>query len=245
MGHWYTKEGEPMHWVLNKSKPGETRPTTLRDAKKLDLVPSVTEILKVADKPALTRWKVEQAYLAAMTLPPIEGESLDDFIRRAKADAEQQTKDAVDIGVEMHAAVEAYYKGESVPTKYADLVLEVSALLEQLTELERTDWISEHTFATDTYGGMVDLHTKRDDGIVVDFKSKDFGPDAKRLHWDEQDMQLSAYARGLGIPHARRINVYMSRNNLGLVAHHEWDQEDDRAWMKFECLRDYWRLEKL
>ena len=42
-GHWYTQEGEPMYTIIGAN--GKERNTTLRDAKNLGLVPSVTTIL--------------------------------------------------------------------------------------------------------------------------------------------------------------------------------------------------------
>ena len=45
-GHWYTRSGEPMYTV--KANNGQQRNTTLRDARKYDLVPSVTTIINVA-----------------------------------------------------------------------------------------------------------------------------------------------------------------------------------------------------
>ena len=65
--HWYQRDGQPLHTVL--SAKGEPRPTTLRDARKLDLLPSVTNILGVIAKPELTAWLQEQAVMAALTLP--------------------------------------------------------------------------------------------------------------------------------------------------------------------------------
>ena len=49
--HWYDQKGAPAYTV--KAKDGSDRPTTLRDARKMNLAPSVTTILKVAAKPAL------------------------------------------------------------------------------------------------------------------------------------------------------------------------------------------------
>jgi hypothetical protein len=56
--HWYRQDGGPQYTV--KAKDGSDRPTTLRDARKLNLVPSVTTILKIAAKPGLEAWKQEQ-----------------------------------------------------------------------------------------------------------------------------------------------------------------------------------------
>ena len=56
--HWYTRDGEPMYTV--EAAKGGQRATTLRDARKLSLVPSVTTILNVAAKPALNQWLQRQ-----------------------------------------------------------------------------------------------------------------------------------------------------------------------------------------
>jgi hypothetical protein len=58
--HWYHADGRSCHTQPVKSRPGDTRPTTLADARKLKLLPSVTGILGVLDKPQLTDWKLEQ-----------------------------------------------------------------------------------------------------------------------------------------------------------------------------------------
>ena len=87
--HWYTRQGSPMYTVPSK-KDGTPRNTTLRDARELNLVPSVTTILNVAAKPALTAWLQEQAILAALTLPrqPEEAESA--WLKRVVQDSKQQ-----------------------------------------------------------------------------------------------------------------------------------------------------------
>lgn len=66
--HWYDQNGEPRYTVPYADPKKGFRNTTLRDAKKMGLVPSVTTILGVANKPALNRWKENQILLAAMTL---------------------------------------------------------------------------------------------------------------------------------------------------------------------------------
>ena len=68
--HWYAKDGTPMYTVPAKS--GEPRATTLRDAKKMGLLPSVTTIMKSAASPGLEAWKLNQMMLAALTLPRVD-----------------------------------------------------------------------------------------------------------------------------------------------------------------------------
>jgi hypothetical protein len=58
--HWYSLNGRPCHTVPNKDGDGE-RNTTLREARKLGLLPSVTSIIGILDKPQLTKWKMREA----------------------------------------------------------------------------------------------------------------------------------------------------------------------------------------
>src|SRR6188768_225590 len=102
--HWYQRSGEPMHSV--PSLKGESRPTTLRDARKLDLLPSVTNILGVIAKPELTAWLQEQAVLAALTLPRIAGETEDAFAKRVVEDSLTTRDGAADFGTGFHHGAE-------------------------------------------------------------------------------------------------------------------------------------------
>src|SRR6516164_2976736 len=102
--HWYRRDGEPLHSV--PSAKGELRPTTLRDARKLGLLPSVTNVLGVIAKPELVEWKMTQAVLAALTLPRMTGEELGVFAKRVVEDAQSQVKGAAEFGSAFHAGAE-------------------------------------------------------------------------------------------------------------------------------------------
>lgn len=78
--HWYHKDGTPCHQVQAKSGKG-LRDATLRDARELGLLPSVTGILKVIAKPELENWKITQGIIAALTLPR-QRESIEEWMRR-------------------------------------------------------------------------------------------------------------------------------------------------------------------
>ena len=103
--HWYQRDGSPCHCVA-ATGTGLPRPTTLRDARKLGLLPSVTNILGVIAKPALTSWLQEQAVLAALTLPRLAGESEDAFARRVVSDSLTTRDGAADFGTAFHAGAE-------------------------------------------------------------------------------------------------------------------------------------------
>ena len=237
-GHWYDREGNPTYQVPNASKGG-FRDTTLKDARKLHLVPSVTAILNVASKPALTRYFVEQAYLAMATLPEVKGESVEDRIRRAKLDAGEHSKQARERGTYLHSVLERSFKGQLTQQEQVEFAGMIDAVQGVLFELfGEQKWIAERSFSHPLgYGGKVDLYCPE---AVVDFKAKELKD--KQLHWPEQAMQLDAYRNGLGIPSAMMVNLYIDRDNPELVRFHVWDEGD---WFeRFKCLLRYWQLEK-
>ena len=53
--HWYSRTGEPMHRIVKADGSGD-RATTINDAKRLKLLPSVTSIIGILVKPALETW---------------------------------------------------------------------------------------------------------------------------------------------------------------------------------------------
>lgn len=238
-GHWYTREGLPAYTVIGAN--GKERATTLRDARKENLVPSVTTILKVANNPVLNQWIQKQVLYAALTLPRIEGENDDDFIARVMVDSKEQGKQAADLGTDIHASIQAFYDGKDDESYVDHRKGCVRALQERYGDLV---WIPERAFAHDMgFGGKCDLHNPQGDGIVVDIKTKDFGPDDKIDGYDEHLMQLAAYRVGLGIPSAECANVFVSRTTPGCTYIKEWTQEElERGWLMFHNLLRFWQI---
>ena len=114
--HWYQRDGVPLHSVT--SAKGEPRPTTLRDARKLGLLPSVTNVLGVIAKPELTAWLQEQAVMAALTLPRIAGETEDAFAKRVVADSQTTRDGAADFGTAFHHGAERVAKTLEVDSQH-------------------------------------------------------------------------------------------------------------------------------
>ena len=246
-GHWYTREGEPCYTV--KSSKGIDRPTTLRDARKLDLVPSVTTILGVAAKPGLERWKQEQILLSALTLPRNEGESESDWLDRVIDDSKETGRKAADRGTEIHAAIQAHFEGQSYDSEFQPYVTAAEKALSGA--FNDWEWTCEKPFAhTLGYGGKCDLHVPsvwteigRLGGLVVDIKTKDFGPEDKVEGYDEHLMQLAAYAMGLKEPEARCANLFISRSHPGVATLIEWTKDDIyRGWQMFTRLLEFYQL---
>ena len=237
--HWYTRTGDPAYTVKNKD--GHQRPTTLRDARKLGLVPSVTTIIKCAASPGLEAWKLQQMMLAALTLPRAPEETEESFISRIQADSKEQAKMAAERGSEVHAALESFFETRHVTSKFSPAVLGTET--EIVKVFGDVTWSAEKSFAVKGFGGKVDLHSKDGQGVVIDFKTKEFTSETldKAQGFDEHAMQLAAYRVGLEIPQARCANVFVSVTEPGLVVVKEWDQEDlDRGWKMFSSLLEFW-----
>lgn len=246
-GHWYTKTGEPAYTQPNKSKGGE-RPTTIKDAKKHGLLPSVTTIMSIIAKPGLEIWKQNQILHAAATLPKIEGESVDDWCKRVVADSQEQGRDARDKGTEIHGAIERYFLGFDYNLEY---VKEVELVRSLLHDLGIKHVATEKSFANTDHGfaGKIDFVGEDSDGfpVIIDFKTTDFKDKKSKYHWPEMGCQLAAYSVGLrhhGV--ARLLNVFISRNlPEPKIDFYEWeDHEIFVAWEKFYHMLMLWKLEK-
>lgn len=218
-GHWYKRTGEPCYEVPTKG--GGLRPVNLRWDRGLNLVPSVTTVTRIIDKPALVNWMVDQAIMAALTLPREDGEAEAAWLARVKEDSRAQAKAAAEEGSRIHDACERHYRGLVVPEHYRPHVAGVVAAID--AEFPGvTDWVAEASFAHESgFGGKVDLHSPST-GIVVDYKGKDGDfSDGKKLAYD-QHWQLGAYQVGLGLSNADCANVFFSRTHPGATKLHRW-----------------------
>jgi hypothetical protein len=237
-GHWYAKDGTPAYTIVGKN--GKERPTTLRDARTLELVPSVTTILSVLAKPGLENWKQNQILMAALTMPRVEGETEQEYIARIIRDSKEQGMKAAEEGTRIHGAIESFYTKK---TNHPDYDVYVSATVNAVYEkFGEQEWIAEKSFATSAFGGKVDLASPE---VVLDFKSKEFTEDDLPKPYDENVIQLAAYRHGLAKPYTfpttRCANVFISRNVPGLVHIVEHDQEEiERGWRMFSYLLALW-----
>ena len=245
MGHWYTKEGEPMHWIEGAN--GKQRDTTLRDARKLNLFPSVTTILGTIDKPALTNWKLKQVSKACWDNMGVDWDCDHDvYHKEIMGEAFKDSTDARDRGSEIHDCLEAIAEGAPILTHPEDIRAIAVQAWDQVTGYcETARFTAEATVAGDGYAGMIDLHN---DEFVIDWKTKDIDDINKKMAYPEQAMQLAAYDAALNAgskPGTRCINVFIDRTEPGKLVIHEWKPEEiSLAWQKFQLLVKYWQLDK-
>jgi len=207
MSHWYTTNGETKHFI-EKAKGDGTRKTTVADARKLNLLPGVTDIISVLDKPALTKWLCEQAVFAVCTAPDIAGEGLDAKIQRVLYDERQQddeSRRARDRGTEIHDAMEKYFMGKQAEIAPDLLPCITPAALAVLALGTVQD--CEKILVGDGYAGKCDLIIKTPEGLeVCDFKTTKRLPKAA---WPEHRLQGAAYAKCIGESVILTSNLYI------------------------------------
>jgi len=240
-GHWYDKEGNPFYTIERADGKG-VRNTTLRDAKKLGLLPSVTTILSVAAKPGLQNWLQQQAILAALTLPRKENESETDYLDRVVNDSKAQGREAADRGTYIHGILESFFDGillESIPEYCRNAEKELKVAFGNRL------WIPEKSASHELgFAGKVDLHAKGDKvkgipGVVCDFKTKEV-PLEKVVPYEDHIMQIAAYRELLGLSDARCAIMFVNglTNEVKLC---EIEEQDLQKGLKcfFHLLRFY------
>jgi len=239
-GHWYDKDGNPAYQIIGAN--GKQRNTTLRDAKKLGLLPSVTTILGVAAKPGLDRWKQEQAILAALTLPRLDGEEESEWLSRVLSDSKAQGRDAADRGTYIHGVLESFFDSillESIPEYCRNAENALKAAFGNRL------WIPEKSGSHELgFAGKVDLHAKGDKvkgipPVVCDFKTKEI-PLEKVVPYEDHIMQIAAYRELLGLADARCAIMFVNglTNEVKLC---EIEEADLQKGLKcfFHLLRYY------
>ncbi len=241
MSHYYDTVGNSKHELIGAN--GKLRGTTIADARKLGLVPSVTTVMDVQAKPALIMW-LQGQILDAVIKTPYHPHEWDAELYKTYILSESRRvgREAADKGTDIHNRLDQYFITKKKPK--ADLVY-IEPVLEALNAAFGSDveWISEEGFAhASGFGGRVDLHSKSHN-IIVDFKTKD-KEDIKAVKaYDDHKIQLAAYQAGLRLPlKTRRYNLFIStakghEGECNLVEAKDFDN----AWDMFESLLTFWK----
>ena len=234
--HWYLRDGRPFHEIGNASGTGN-RAVTLRDARKVMALPSVTNVLGVLAKPGLDAWKIEQGIMAALTLPRLPDEPLDLFARRVVEDMGEQVEKAADFGSAIHTACEVYALNKQVPSDP-----QLRAFFEPWRlwfdeNVERIGCI-EQVFVHHEYGyaGRVDMVAlvKGLGWAVVDFKTqkvkRSAKGEAKPTFYETWPLQLAAYRQAVLVTGAKNVqglvSVVIDSAAPGPVHVKQWDGVD-------------------
>jgi hypothetical protein len=219
----------------------------LRDARKLGLLPSVTNILGVINKPELVEWKMTQAVLAALTLPRLEGEGEDAFARRVVDDAQSRVRTAAEFGSVFHAGAEHVAK-----TLEVDPAGPYAAWLNLHRDwfqgiCVRVLWTERVLVNTELgYAGTADLLMEhRQHGLtLVDYKTQGVKPGNTARAYGSWCQQLAAYRRAIGAPMSC-LSVIVNSAEPATPVEHLWSEVELRAGLEsFEAALVIWRNEK-
>ena len=254
-GHWYNANG------LVTSVPsadGKKLLTSIsaKHAKKFGLVPSVTSVLSVVAKPALTSWKIKEHIRACAVVGPQEkNEPFEQYCMRV-AKQMNRYNDHAAMGSDIHANIGKWFQNFFSGKKYNIDPVAAKCCKWLETQFREINKLSPNTAACESekpfanfklgFGGTVDWKFVAENMVaLVDFKTTDddklaLGPKLARK--DSHLAQLVAYDAGTNInPSAairKYINVFIGRLG-GDIYVHEWTNQDDINWAReyfFACL---------
>lgn len=188
--HWYGQDGSPAY------------DADLRAARKLGLAPSVTSIIGIIDKPAITAWKVNTMLDAAWATPRtygILGEySKDEWKENVEDTWQTETKKAAELGTSIHSYIERFLASDP-DARFVDGYETQCRMIE--------DWLVDNivggtceesfysTIGQYRYGGRIDFYGLLKDGrrAVIDFKTQNLKGKKSPTYYDEWKWQLAAY----------------------------------------------------
>jgi len=233
---------EPRHYVPMVSKPDESRPTRVSDVRKMiaegrKVVPSVTTIQRVLDKPALVNWQIDRHLEAAwynnalMSDPDLPMEY---YIKEVKRLASEEMEKAPQAGTDFHALMEAFINKElAIEHESFDLCREVCNLIFDKTGVPMDEWQSEiNVFSTLGYSGQCDLFIPGSPAYVIDFKTKQFADkfnQGKMGFWKSHLSQLMAYGAELDPSFLfTPVKIFVCLET-GEIDWHQWDNEKQKT----------------
>lgn len=243
--HWYSRDGTPAYTMLKKD--GGERGTTLRDARKHQLLPSVTTVFNIMAKPGLDKWKLVKAVEAAAIVDRDEGEPAERYIDRVIEQSREEVRDAADLGTRIHDAIDQAFDGTPPG---ADLQPYVGPVMDYLSGLKLEDIKRESVVVSqaDGFAGRVDLLAKfGSSNICIDFKTRKTRPGEKITPYDFQPMQIAAYSFAAfgNLSRCFGANVYISTTEPGRVETVSYAPDKlQREFEAFQSMLAMWRYIK-
>lgn len=237
MAHWYDRLGNCRHTIIGSN--GIERDTTLRDAKKHNLVYSVSDVISKAAKPALGNWQLNQLVKSFReTSSKKLDETQENYEKRVWNSYNEMTGYYKQYGDIVHKQLDNYFKGLEVKPDYIEMA---EAVATEIKKISGAEIISESVFVDKRgFGGTIDLILGSND-VIIDFKTKQ-GDLTQLQIYDDNVIQLSAYRQAKN-PKADCYNIYISATHEGAIKVVKWTEKElERGWKIFECLLEYTKL---
>lgn len=260
--HWYDGEGMPVHEVPLKEKDG-MRPTTIRDARTLNLSPSVTNVMGILKNKSIDDWSndllTKETFLSP-TFKDLSGESYDEYKQRIYREVSKKKKEAPEFGSTYHNYMEAWAKStiQGVDSKFKPLV---EATIEFLgNEGLRVVWAEFNLKPRLTgVGGQIDLiawSERLQKHIIADYKTvstlkKDGTPKPKWKPYESHRRQISRYKQGLIQMFGEKYEdslcliIGVSKDQPGrVIPYYLSEEEEAKALKEFEAIYGCWKAIK-
>jgi hypothetical protein len=156
-----------------------------------DLLPSVTNILSMLNKPALMHWAArEVAELAATMREVLPQMSHDEVVDVLKGAATRTGNRAGSRGTDIHEWLEEALRGRPTPVLTGQAIQYQPAAQDWLTMMRPTPIATETTMFAPLYAGTADAVVEMDGAVwLLDFKTS-------KAVYGEAALQLAALADG-------------------------------------------------
>jgi len=249
--HFYTQEGEPAYKV--KSADGKKMvKTTIVQARKKNLVPSVTTVMKIFAKDGVSEWLIN-IYLKCIQEKQITGCGMElyAFKELLKKYTEHERTKGRDEGTEIHRVVEEYLKGGKI-AEITDNIKHQKIGMDVLAEIVKYsdkcmvfDCEGSHCNQKLGYGGAIDIRAlTTDEFFIFDVKTtseKQFDKLCKKPYTDWLT-QLCAY-EGFFAQEHRKVSLIVCRDT-GRVGSYEWsdEKENKNYWNKWRYALEIYKI---
>jgi hypothetical protein len=252
--HFYDTNGQPCHEVPNEAarkrgQEGAMRDTTIADARKLRLLPSVTTYTKIVEKDWLTDAKLRRMVGACYANRPNMGEAEEPYYSRMDGIAFKDWNDWRELGTRVHDAIEGVLasvvaKQPRQPSEECEPY--VNGVLEWLgrAKVEPTATEERLVNVPAGYAGSCDLPCYFDgQPSIGDFKVTGIEPGEKPKKSPEYAMQIAAYGMAkYGMLPKVGFNLFISRGSPGHVVPLIYNESDiAEAWYAFHAVMTVWR----
>ena len=235
--HWYAHDGTPHHGA------------TLRDARKQNLLPSVTTVLMAKSAPALEVWKQNKLLAAALAIPDTAKEAGDHeaLAKQVILDAKQEVTVAAARGTAVHDGIESIF-GEQPWDGDNPQLRAINDWIK--ANVASKAWLEEVVVNEEVgYAGRSDglIEHQEHGSVVVDWKTQNVKQNAKGdwkpAFYDKYLLQLAAYRAC--VPNTPPVLTVVINSNAPEVYEKLWTEEEtDAAFEAFKHIHAIWCWDK-
>lgn len=204
------------------------RPVKVTDARQLGLLPSVTNILGVYNKPWMINYVLKHIYQAIENVPWPEGMPQQEWATLVKFQSEEHRRESSRTGFIIHDLLNQIHltlgNGQTVEEFKGDNFYPyvenwVNWLLDQNFKIIN----AEKTIVSPLgYAGTIDLIAEINGKVyVIDFKTTEKGPDEYFSRKSEHFLQISAYANAYKAENAMIVQIDSHPETRGQLKHYE------------------------